>query len=581
MSGARRAVTRWAWRMFRREWRGQLLVLILLGLAVAATSAGLGVVSSFATGQAGRFGAADYRITLDAARPDLPGDLAALRASVGAVESVDRRLVSVPGSATPMEVRGQAAHGALSAPTLRLTGGRFPAGPGEAAVTARAARLFGLHPGGTWAETGHTWTIVGTVENPNDLLDTFALVAPGQAGPLTDVIVLIKATPAQFAAAARPDAGSVEVRSSGERGVATAAVLGLATVGLLFVGLLAVAGFTVLAQRRLRALGMLGAVGASPRHVRLVPIVNGAATGVVAALSGTVTGLGAWFLLAPALESVVEHRIDRFDLPWWAVGLTAGLAVLTAVVAAWWPARAVARVPIVAALASRPARPRPAHRFAVAGLVLLPAGLGLLAAAQREKAVFIVSLPAYTSGPSVLLTPKGMRALGVQAEPGAWLLEAPRALTPDQADQMRTVAGGAGLTVETRPAKADLSALRFWSVLAGVVVALGVLALTVGLIRSETGRDLRTLAAAGAPPRTRRTLTASTAAALAVVGALLGLIGAYTAMLALYHRDLHLLVPVPYAPLAGLLLGLPVLAVAAGWLSAGREPAGIARSPLD
>ena len=41
---ARRAVIRWAWRMFRREWRRQVLVLALLTVAVAATTVGLGVV---------------------------------------------------------------------------------------------------------------------------------------------------------------------------------------------------------------------------------------------------------------------------------------------------------------------------------------------------------------------------------------------------------------------------------------------------------------------------------------------------------------------------------------------------------
>src|SRR5580704_3596717 len=34
---ARRAVIRWGWRLFRREWRQQLLVLGLLTVAVAAT----------------------------------------------------------------------------------------------------------------------------------------------------------------------------------------------------------------------------------------------------------------------------------------------------------------------------------------------------------------------------------------------------------------------------------------------------------------------------------------------------------------------------------------------------------------
>ena len=32
----RRAVTRWAWRMFRREWRQQIVVLVLLSVTVAA-----------------------------------------------------------------------------------------------------------------------------------------------------------------------------------------------------------------------------------------------------------------------------------------------------------------------------------------------------------------------------------------------------------------------------------------------------------------------------------------------------------------------------------------------------------------
>src|SRR5256885_11306977 len=39
---------------------------------------------------------------------------------------------------------------------------------------------------------------------------------------------------------------------------------------------------------------------------------------------------------------------------------------------------------------------------------------------------------------------------------------------------------------------------------AGILLALGVLAMTVGLIRSETASDLRTLTAAGASSTTRR-----------------------------------------------------------------------------
>ena len=43
---ARRAVMRWGWRLFRREWRQQLLVLGLLTVAVAATIWGASVVTN-------------------------------------------------------------------------------------------------------------------------------------------------------------------------------------------------------------------------------------------------------------------------------------------------------------------------------------------------------------------------------------------------------------------------------------------------------------------------------------------------------------------------------------------------------
>ena len=61
-------------------------------------------------------------------------------------------------------------------------------------------------------------------------------------------------------------------------------VLALATVGMLLIALVAVGGFTVLAQRRLRSLGMLASLGATDRNVRLVVRANGVVVGVVGAL---------------------------------------------------------------------------------------------------------------------------------------------------------------------------------------------------------------------------------------------------------------------------------------------------------
>jgi putative ABC transport system permease protein len=113
-----------------------------------------------------------------------------------------------------------------------------------------------------------------------------------------------------------------------------------------------------------------------------------------------------------------------------------------------------------------------------------------------------------------------------------------------------------------------------------VLVALGVLAMTVGLIRSETAGDLRTLTAAGASGRTRRTLTAATAGALGLLGGLLGTAGAYLALIAWNWHDVSYLNRPPYLELAVLVLGLPVAALVGGWL-VNRTPTAISRSPLE
>ncbi len=151
------------------------------------------------------------------------------------------------------------------------------------------------------------------------------------------------------------------------------------TIALLFIGLIAVAGFTVLAQRRLRALGMLQAVGATDRHVRLVLIANGAVVGIVAAVTGAAAALACWAAVVPRLETVVEHRIATFSLPWWEVATAIVMAVVTAVAASWWPARTAARVPVVAALSGRPASPKQGRRPAALGGALLAIGLAGIA----------------------------------------------------------------------------------------------------------------------------------------------------------------------------------------------------------
>jgi putative ABC transport system permease protein len=110
------------------------------------------------------------------------------------------------------------------------------------------------------------------------------------------------------------------------------------------------------------------------------------------------------------------------------------------------------------------------------------------------------------------------------------------------------------------------------------VIALGVLAMSVGLIRSETAQDLRTLTATGASGTTRRMITG---AALGLLGAILVMAGAVSAGLAWARNTLSVMFgDVPLADVLTLLPGLPLIA-AAGWLLAGRQPKVISRQPLD
>src|SRR6202022_3987495 len=132
-----------------------------------------------------------------------------------------------------------------------------------------------------------------------------------------------------------------------------------------------------------------------------------------------------------------------------------------------------------------------------------------------------------------------------------------------------------------RTVQKSLGPLRNWSTAAGILLALGVLGMTVGLIRSETANDLRTLAATGASSTTRRTLTGATAGALGLLGAILGTAGAYAALLAWHRSDLSPLGRVPVLNLIVILVGLPAIATAAGWLLAGGDPPAMARQPLD
>ena len=213
---------------------------------------------------------------------------------------------------------------------------------------------------------------MGIVQNPQSLLDEFALVPPGQVAHPTAVSVLFDAAPA---AAKNLPSYVTTAGSTNSNGInPSTIVLALATVGMLLIALVSIGGFTVLAQRRMRSIGMLESMGATDRNVRLVLESNGVIVGVVGAVMGFALGLVLWLAYRPHNEQSAHHVIGEFALPWKVILPAMVLAVIATFFAAGYPARAITRMPVVSALAGRPAPPRQIHRSLVPGVIALVVG---------------------------------------------------------------------------------------------------------------------------------------------------------------------------------------------------------------
>jgi len=385
---ARRAVVRWAVRLFRREWRQQLLVLGLLTVAVAATIWGTSAVTNTQLPNPNypTFGTAAAQVTLPGTDPQLAADIAAIQDRWGPADLIETQDIAT-GATQPVQLRAENPHGHYTAPLLSLVSGTYPAGPGQVALTSQVAALYGAHVGGTWRAAGTTWRVTGIVEDPSNLADEFALAAPGQVPHPSQVIMLLGSLAVQHAIGngsatlpGIPAAATVTVPNIMSRGISPAVlVLVVEVLGLVFIGLVSVAGFSVMAQRRLRALGMLSAIGATERNLRLVMIAGGLVVGVAAALAGAVLGLAAWFAYVPALQQATGHVVDAANVPWWAFGVGVVLAIATSVLASRRPAKTIAAVPVVAALSGRPAPPKAVHRSALPGVIVFAVGVACLA----------------------------------------------------------------------------------------------------------------------------------------------------------------------------------------------------------
>ncbi len=826
---ARRAVIRWGWRLLRREWRQQLLILALITIAVAATFVGAAVAVNTPAPPGAGFGTANEIATFGPLTPKVSAEIATLGRRFGTQDEIENQVIAVPGSIATYSLRAQNPRGPFGRPMLSLASGHYPVGAGQVALTAAVASELHLSVGGTWRGGGSTRRVVGIVSNPENLADEFALVAPGQVRAPSSVTVLFDARPGQVASL-----GSLSkyVTSRGEPApnVLNPVTISLAaaTLGMLLIALVGVGGFTVLAQRRLRAIGMLGAQGATNANVGLVISANGFATGLVGAGAGFVLGLLAWLAYRPLAEAGAHHVIAAFHLPWAVIFTSMGLAVVAAYLAAARPARAIARVPIVTALAGRPPAPRAARRWSgpvgigmlvlaffliglaseqstsraaqngnqsslllalVMGLIALcagvvlaaPVGLAVLARLARRAPIVlrlalrdlaryrarsgaalgaislslliaviicvvasarygdpvdyvgpnlasnqlviypalssttpsasclqdangcpapsasqlaamgaaarsigtslgasrivqletvnatlaraaagrtwsgdvfvatpqllraygikaaqvsrdadiltmrpglssttrmrlmygavkfgpigpstpcpssdcvahpaiqeIGALPSGTSAPNTVITEREVHRLHLQVSTVGWLLQLPGSPTASGVNSARHAAVAAGMIVESRNSIPTFTEILDAATAFGILLALGILAMSVGLVSSETASNLRTLTAAGASGAVRRSITAATAGALALTGAVAGLVAGYVAAIGFFRTsqldNLSALTSIPLLNLLLILVGLPLVAVAGGWLLAGRAPKAIGRLPLE
>jgi putative ABC transport system permease protein len=834
---ARRAVIRWAIRLLRREWRQQLLILALITVAVGATVVASTVATDTPAPISGVLGTAQDAASFSGSPASVNAQIKSLENRWGSVDVIENESAQIPGTLNTFELRAQDPHGPFGGPLLSLVSGAYPATASQIAVTSGVASSFNLRIGSSWTVDGVARKVTGIVQNPESLLDEFALVTPGQVTHPDSVTVLFDAP---GVSATSLSTGTMQVTTAqtvantNEINPETISIAA-AVLGMLLIALVGIGGFTVLAQRRLRAIGMLAAQGATQRHIRLVIRANGAATGIVGAIAGAAGGFLAWLAYRPQAENSAHHIMGVFQLPWAVIGISMALAIIATYFAASRPARTIARVPVVAALAGRPPAPKKTRHLvipigicflvaaflllgaagatsgngsgqnngtlevavgfitlAVAIVLLAPAALSVVAAAGRRSPVairlalrdlaryrarsgpalaaislstliaviicvasaarfgdvldyagpnlssnqLIVYAPGNTdgrstvpdqnptaaqnaaaprvakeiaaglgtstaialentsvnlvhaangrswSGPIYVATPQLLSAFGIrqsQINPDAdiltmrpglstmslmqltyqsggggkgggggqvfnpgggngpngqnswpcpagscianppiqeisqlpsgtsapntvvtehaittlhlqtgvqgWLIQVPNGLTATQVTNAQRIAAAAGMGVETRNSIPSLAQIIDAATLFGIVLAIGILGMSVGLVRSEAARDLRTLTATGAAGVTRRTITATTAGALGFTGAVVGIIGGYLAAIGFFRSNsldgLSSLTSIPVTNLLVILVGMPLAAAVLGWLLAGREPAVISRQPVE
>lgn len=243
-------------------------------------------------------------------------------------------------------------------------------GKDEVAVNARLAQRFGFVVGDRIELSGHPYAIARVVrmEGWTDAV----LVGPGH--PLAgkpQTVYGYGAVPGLSQIASMNEQGMAVITRDAIAGMYGGGASGAAleqviiVIGGMFAAILTItvtsAAFAIGVRQQRRTLALLGATGASSATLKQVVVRNGLLLGLVGATSGVLIGLAVAFWWYVRGEQASVAMPVPFDVPWFAVIALWCLGLAAATIAAWIPARQVARQDVLTAVRSSDQAAPPAH----------------------------------------------------------------------------------------------------------------------------------------------------------------------------------------------------------------------------
>lgn len=163
---------------------------------------------------------------------------------------------------------------------------------------------------------------------------------------------------------------------------------GAAALLLVEVAFITGAAFAAGTRRRLREIGLMGANGASQKHVKTTVLGEGLAIGSVGAVAGVILGIGVLVLARPLLQRFVTRTILGLGISLMDVIGPVVVAIISVLLAVAIPARTASKVPTTTALQGRMPALSPRKWIVPIGVGASAAGFVLISVALVSASNF-------------------------------------------------------------------------------------------------------------------------------------------------------------------------------------------------